>query len=225
MAHSNDAAIEDSPGTTQRDDNAGGRWLAAAFLTGAVPFYLDRLFVATRFSPNEAGTYGFLMLFASGAAAAVGVISQKLGPQLLRDERAGATVHAQARLVLRWAGAFCAACVLGMALTSWLLLAGPAQILGGRYALSAELIAVVSLLCCVQVTVMFDWILISRDREREVFLVSAVFLAAACGAALATLLLGLELLVFIVLLLGAKVISLAVQIVLIAFSHRQRVQA
>lgn len=224
MAHASDAAIENLPRATERDGPAGGRWLAAAFLVGAVPFYLDRLFVASSFSPQEAGTYGFLMLFASGAAAAVGVITQKLGPQLLREERAGATVPAQLRLVLRWAGAFCVACVIGMSLTSWLLLAGPAQILGGRYALSTELIAVISLLCCVQVTVMFDWILISRDREHQVFLVAAVFLAAACSAALATLLLGLELLVFIVLMLGAKVISLAVQLILLASSGGRRVE-
>lgn len=197
------------------EDLHGGKWLAMAFIIGAVPLYLDRTFASVVLSPNEAGTYGFLMLFAVGAAAAIGIISQKVGPQIVHDERSGATVLAQAFVLLRWVGLFWAASLLGMALMSWVLLEGPASGLGERYALDAGLMFVVLLLCCAQVTAMFDWILISRDRERQVFAAATIYLVAALMAAGFTIMYQLDVFGFVVAMSLAKLAHLGTQLAMI----------
>jgi hypothetical protein len=190
---------------------AGGKWLFAAALLAAAPIYLDRAFVKATFGDAAAGSYGFVMLFLTGATTAVGIISQKLGPQLVREEHAGAPLGTHLRLTATWAGAFALVCVAGMAVMGWALLEGPLRAFGARYELSWSLLALVCLLCCAQVSVMFDWLFISRDREKQVFAGATAFVAATACAAVVTLVVPLDLQGFVSVMLFAKLIHLVLQ--------------
>jgi O-antigen/teichoic acid export membrane protein len=189
----------------------GGRWLFAATLLAAAPIYLDRAFVKATFGATAAGSYGFVMLFLTGATTAVGIISQKLGPQLVREEHAGAPLGTHLRLTATWAGAFALVCVAGMAVMGWALLEGPLHAFGARYQLSWSLLALVCLLCCAQVSVMFDWIFISRDHEKKVFAGATAFVAATACAAVLTLVVPLDLQGFVSVMVLAKLVHLVLQ--------------
>jgi len=189
----------------------GGKWLFAATLLAAAPIYLDRAFVKTTFGDAAAGSYGFVMLFLTGATTAVGIISQKLGPQLVREEHAGAPLATHLRLTAMWAGAFATICAAGMAVMGWALLEGPLRAFGARYELSWSLLALVCLLCCAQVSVMFDWIFISRDHEKKVFAGATAFVVATACAAVLTLVVPLDLQGFVSVMLLAKLMHLVLQ--------------
>jgi O-antigen/teichoic acid export membrane protein len=189
----------------------GGRWLFAAALLAAAPVYLDKAFVKAAFGDSTAGSYGFVMLFLTGATTAVGIISQKLGPQLVREQHAGAPLRTHLRLTAAWAGAFALVCALGMALMGWALLEGPLHAFGARYQLSWSLLVLVCLLCCAQVSVMFDWIFISRDHEKKVFAGASAFVAATACAAVLTLVVPFDVPEFVAAMLFAKLVHLGLQ--------------
>jgi hypothetical protein len=57
------------------------------------------------------------------------------------------------------------------------LLAGPFASLAAKYSLTAPLIGATTLLCCLQVSMVLDWVLLSQDRERQVFQAAAAYVA------------------------------------------------
>jgi hypothetical protein len=115
------------------------------------------------------------------------------------------------RLTATWAGAFALVCALGMAIMGWALLDGPLRAFGARYELSWSLLALVCLLCCAQISVMFDWIFISRDHEKKVFAGATAFVAATACAAVLTLVVPLDLRGFVSAMLFAKLVHLVLQ--------------
>lgn len=174
-------------GPTTAAAQGGKRWLFAAALSGAVPFYLDRLFVAHRWGAEAVGRYGFLMLFVSGASVVASIVVQKVGPQLVHMSHTGSTLRAQAALATRWIGACLALYLAGMALAGFLLLKLDVGGFATKFALDAPLMAIASVLCCLQLGLIIDWLLISHDRERDMYIATNVYLAAAVvAAALAT---------------------------------------
>ena len=190
---------------------AHGALLFLAFSLAAVPAYLDRTLVASHFGTDTAGTYSFLMLLVTGCAAVSGIVAQKLGPQLIRMERQKASLRQQLRLLARWLSACFALVLGGVGLASAMLLVWPAQAMGTKYGLSIPLLAATSALCFLQFSVMFDWLLISRDAERQVLASAVAYLTAAALAAGATVALDLSLVAFISLLTAAKAVHLAGQ--------------
>ena len=191
-----------------------GYWLFAAYLLAAAPFYLDRLVVGTAYGGVAGGTYGVLMLFVTAAATVVGIVEQKVGPELVRIERSGAGVGDQLRISLRWSGIVTALNFLGV-LSAALLLKGPAAPLAFKYDIDNSLLAAAMGMCLGRVTVLFDWLLLSRDRERAVFTAAAVsVLAMTAGGAIAVVS-GSGLLAFVWALAAGKLIQLLLQLVFI----------
>lgn len=173
------SALEPPPTTAA----PGSGWLFAAALSGAVPFYLDRLFVANRWGAEAVGRYGFLMLFVTGASVVTSIVVQKVGPQLVHMSHTGATLRAQAALATRWIGACLALYLAGMALAGFLLLKLDVGGFAAKFALDVSLMAIASVLCCLQLGLIIDWLLISHDRERDIYIATNVYLAAAVVAA------------------------------------------
>jgi hypothetical protein len=171
------------PGPPTAAAQAGKRWLFAAALSGAVPFYLDRLFVAHRWGAEAVGRYGFLMLFVTGANVVASIVVQKVGPQLVHMSHTGSPLRAQAALATRWIGACLALYLAGMALAGFLLLKLDVGGFATKFALDAPLMAIASVLCCLQLGLILDWLLISHDRERDMYIATNVYLAAAVVAA------------------------------------------
>lgn len=167
---------------------AARRWMFASTLAAAAPAYLDRPFVANFWGAEAAGRYGFLMLFVTGASVVAGIAAQKIGPQLVAAGHRGGALHGQIRLASRWITACGIVCLAGMSLAAWLLLDGWLAGLAHRYAIDGTTLGIATLLCCLQAAIIVEWLLISRDRERDVFGAAFVHLGAAltvCALAIA----------------------------------------
>lgn len=156
---------------------SGGRWLLIAMLAMSVPVYLDRLFIATFFDSSVAGQYGFLMLFVTGAATFAGIIVQKIGPELVKGSQINVRFYSMHKTVGLWIVVHIISVIFGIGLFSVLTFTGPLNFLGERYQLSCALILVTLMIASMQCSVIFDWILLSRDQERLVFVAAIVYLS------------------------------------------------
>lgn len=160
-------------------------WLFTAFIVAAAPLYLDRGTVSLLLGTVAAGSYSLLMLFVAGANTVTAIVSQKLGPQLVRLERSGARFRTQVILLLQWILGIGALCVTGMAVAGAVLLYGPLASLGAKYGLGPELFLAATAMCVGQVSHLIEWSLLSHDRERSVFAAAIAYLAML-GLGLAT---------------------------------------
>lgn len=161
-------------------------WLFSAFIVAAIPLYLDRTLVSVLFGNAVTGTYALLMLFVTGSVTLTSIVSQKLGPQLVRLQREDASLRSQRRLLFLWCLAISAISILGVAGAAWLLLEGPLAPLGAKYGVTPALMAATMAMGAAQVSHLLEWSLISHDGERRVFGASLAYLAAlALGLAAA----------------------------------------
>jgi hypothetical protein len=154
---------------------SGGRWLLFAMFVTSVPFYLDRLFIATIFGSSVAGQYGFLMLLVTGASTFSGIIVQKVGPDLVKGAQINMGLYLQCRIAFRWMSIHTILVTVGIGAFSALTLMGPLNFLGERYQVSASLILVTLLIATMQCSVILDWLLLSRDEERLVFAAAIIY--------------------------------------------------
>ncbi len=163
-------------------------WTFAGFLGASVPLYLDRSVVATMFGHESAGTYAVLMLFVMGCYTATSIVSQKLGPQLIRMERGGAAKMSQLLLLARWSIGLSVLALGGMAVAGWALIDGPLQFYSARYGITWPMIGAAAVLAALQVTHLSEWFLLAYDRESNVFSATMVLLVTlAMGVAYAAL--------------------------------------
>jgi hypothetical protein len=123
------------------------------------------------------------MLFVSGANVVASIVVQKVGPQLVHMSHTGSTLREQARVATRWIGGCLALYLAGMALAAFLLLELDLGGFASKFALDAPLLTIATLLCCLQLGLIIDWLLISRDRERDMYSATNVYLGAAVLAA------------------------------------------
>lgn len=185
----------------------GGIWFFAAAVTAAIPAYLDRVFVAHQWSLTDAGRYGFLLLFVTGANVFAGIVAQKVGPQLIRMAHLGDRVGSQIRLVCRWIAVNVALYLFGMVLVGCLLLMGDITGLGRKYGIALADITVVAALCAMQVMILIEWLLISRDNEKQVYLATALHLVVVLFICIVTTWNHLSLVEFMWSLVAAKIVQ------------------
>lgn len=160
----------------KNDDPVGGQWLFYAFVASSAPIYLDRLFVASQFNADELGRYSFVMLFVMGAAAVTGIVEQILGPRQIKLQRENFEINAQLTLTVKWMLAQAILVALGMLFATWLLVDGPLAVIGVRYQVDSELMLYTACLSVFQSSVLLDWLLISRDKEKYSFRAALYYL-------------------------------------------------
>lgn len=182
--HAAASEVSHQHGKKRRD---GGIWFFAAAVTAAVPAYLDRLFVAHQWGLTDTGRYGFLLLFVTGANVFAGIVAQKVGPQLIRMAHLGDPIGGQIRVVCRWVAASVGLYLFGMGLVGCLLLIGDITGLGRKYGVGLSDITVVAALCAMQVMIIIEWLLISRDNEKQVYLATTLHLAAVLAVCAVTI--------------------------------------
>lgn len=206
----NNGAVEQSAEVNISSD--GGLWLFFAALLASAPVYLDRAFVASVFGATVVGTFGFLMLFVTGANTFTGIIAQKVGPQLVKMEHSGGSVTAQIKYALRWLTLVWLVSIVGMMAVTLALVFGPAQYFFEKFNLDLNLIAATAMLCILQIGVIADFIMISRNQERAIFFAACWYLMAIGVVVLLVLWLKLALVNFIWLLALAKLFHIAAQV-------------
>ena len=198
-------------------DNTGGIpsdngfLLFVAGLLASAPVYLDRAFVAAVLGPAIVGTFAFLMLFVMSANTLTGIVAQKIGPQLIKMEHFGDSIDAQIKFAIRWLMLIWMMCVAGIALVSLSLFFEPARYFFDKFQLDFSLISTAAVMSLLQVSVVFDFILISRSKERAVFVGACLYFVTAGFAALLVFWLKLSLVNFMWLLTSAKVFHITAQ--------------
>lgn len=186
------------------NDSVGGRWLFYAFLASSAPLYLDKLFVANQFGASELGRYSFMMLFVMGATATTGIVEQIIGPQQIKLQRENFRLKNQLILAIKWMLAQGAVVAAGMFVAMLLLIDGPLAVIGDRYKVDFEIILYTSLLCIFQTSILLDWLLISRDKEKNSFRAALYYLLLVVMALTTVHMFYLPLTTFIGLLACAK---------------------
>jgi len=192
-----------------------GFWLFWAGLLASAPIYLDRAFVASALGSEMVGTFGFLMLFVTSANAFTGIIIQKIGPQLIKMQHAGDALGLQVRFAIRWLFLIWGVYVMGMVLASLLLFFKPALYFVDKFALNIDLMGATAALSLLQVGVVLEYILISRNQERAIFLTACGYLICAGVVAFFVFLANAPLSDLLWLLVVAKGIHVAAQVGLI----------
>jgi len=191
-----------------------GRWVFFGFLAAAAPMYLDRTFVTTSFGGSVAGTYAFLSLFVVAANTAVGILAQKIGPELIQMERRGASANRLLRYALRWIMLFWFAWLVGIICAAILLIEGGGVFgaLNEKYGLNFPLFYAIAALGLVQISVLLDFILLSQDRERSLFVAAVTYLTATALVCGVVYYFGASLLEFLCMLAIAKLIHCVMQV-------------
>jgi hypothetical protein len=161
----------------------GKLWLFFGALFLAIPTFLDRAFISLVYDKSTVGTLGFLMLFVTGSSTLTGIIAQKAGPQLVKMQHIGERISFQLRYGSRWLLLIWTILVVGMAVSSLVLIYGPARYFFDKFHLDLNLLAATSALCMLQVSVIADFIIISRNQEKAVFFSACCYLLVIAGMA------------------------------------------
>lgn len=168
------AGADDQLVSRRRD----GVWLFVAFTVALIPVSFDRLWLVYFSTPTTASQYAFTSLWMSAATMLVTVYIQKLGPELIRSyalrrdiSPVGTAIKRSAMTsLLIAAGAACSLVVVKLVF---------ADIYWDRYSMSLEIAIAVVAVSALQITPIYDWALISADKEIGVFAAAAVFAAVA----------------------------------------------
>lgn len=193
-----------------------GTWFFITAITAAVPSYLDRFFVAHHWGNEAAGSYGFLMLFVTGANVVTGILVQKLGPQLVQMAHLGSFVRDQVRLSVAWASAAGVAYFTGMLISTFILFATSFNSLAIKFDLEVQSLVLATVLCFLQLGHIIEWVLISRDRESMVSIGSSIYLVAGLALASVSVWLHWSLIEFLRGLVFAKTIHIMALLVFVA---------
>lgn len=157
-------------------------WTFLGFLGAAIPLYLDRSMVTALLGHSAAGTYAMLMLFVTGTYTATSIVSQKLGPQLVRMQRSGVGSGAQLWLLGQWSFGISIVGFVGMLFAGWLIIDGPLHFYATRYDINWAMLLAAAVLAALQVTHLSEWFLLAHDRERSVFGATIVLLGSSALA-------------------------------------------
>ena len=201
--------------TPEAVTDAKGMWVFWGFLAASVPAYLDRSFVSANFGVALGGTYAFLLLFVAGVNAFAGIVAQKIGPMLIHMERAGDSLRKQVGYTIQWVGFVWLVWLVGLVLLFIGLKWGPLTYFDKKYLIDYSLLPAIAALGCLQVSVFFDFLLLSRDREVFLFSASCSYMVVILLAAAVTYGFRLPMIDFIWLLTFAKLIHVGVQVTLV----------
>lgn len=189
-------------------------WTFAGFLGAAVPLYLDRTFVTMLLGHQATGTYALLMLFVMGVYTATAIVSQKVGPELVRMQQRGVSGSVQLGVLSKWCFGLSLLGATSMLAVGWILIDGPLQPYAARYDLHWPLLFAASLLASLQVSHLLEWMLLSHDAERSVFMATVVLLLSLAAAIIVASRAQVDLVTLVWLFAGAKLLQMTSLIIL-----------
>ena len=189
-------------------------WLFLATICAAAPTLLDRAYVSIVYDQATVGTQGFLMLFVTAASTFTGIINQKVGPQLIKMQHSGASMQLQMRYSFRWLMLIWGLIGFGLVIVGILLLHGPARNYFDKFQLDFNLMSATSLLCLMQISVVTDHILISRNWEKAVFFAAFIYFIGICLGGYFVWWFKLPLSAFIWILSGCKFLHISMQLII-----------
>jgi hypothetical protein len=190
----------------------GGVTLFIAYTAVAAPGYLDRAYVVRFFPAADSASYALLMLFTTGAVVLSNIVGQKVGPEIISMEKAGASVGELVGHVLRWSGIVTAFWCAGMTVVGLIVSSGFLASLFAKYALTGPMFVAIILLGCVQTSALFEFILIARDMERRLLVLALIYLGTTFFAAIFVAAAGWSLLSLVCLLALSRLLYLALML-------------
>lgn len=173
-------SIDGPPTSSHRRD---GLYVFFTYTLLAVPFYLDRVFVASHFSLDEAAQYAILALFLTAASLLVNTVAQRVGPEaikmaLLPETRRNAYFH-----VIRWCSAIILAWFFALACIA---VAFHFDILPSglqKYSIETANFFPIGILGALFCTSLLEFLFIALDLERRMLLSAGIYIIAIAGVA------------------------------------------
>jgi len=151
--------------------NGGGRLYVANVLSSSMSL-VDRSMVNAALGAATAGTYGVIGLLYQVGQLTMGILSQRMGPLIIRAKFIGSD-NVSGLAIFRRAAAgqaiLTAGLVLGLLGLQWL--GWPAGFFG-KYNLSVLAILLAGAVCLMQVFQLLEFVLIAKDLERSVLTAS-----------------------------------------------------
>jgi hypothetical protein len=161
----------------------GKLWLFFGALFVSIPAFLDRAFISWVYGTSTVGTLGFLMLFVTAASTLTGIIAQKVGPQLVKMQHTGGRIDVQLKYGSRWLLLIWTVLIVGLTVVSLALIYSPARYFFYKFHLDWSMLVATSVLCMLQVSVIADFIIISRNQEKAIFFAACCYLLVIGGVA------------------------------------------
>lgn len=178
-------AAADSPLAVQSKDNADselnqvsrrrdGPLLFVSFMVSLIPISMDRFVVTWLETAQVAALYAFCGIWLTGAYTVVAIYNQKFGPEIVQQAalnpgtclRAYCLRRMMAVAVILFSGSLVT--FLGL----WFFFH---ETYWARYSLGPEFVIFATLAATAQAVTVFDWALVARDREPQLFLGSCFF--------------------------------------------------
>lgn len=199
-------SIDEPPTSHHRRD---GLYVFFTYTLLAIPVYLDRVFVASNFSLDQAAQYAILALFLTAASLLVNTVAQRVGPDaikmaLLPETRRNAYFH-----VIRWCSATTLAWFLALACIA---LAFHFDFLPSglqKYSIETANFFPIAILGALFCTSLLEFLFIALDLEKRMLLSAGIYVVAIAGVAGYVAFLGLDIQALLWGLVLCKVIYLA----------------
>jgi hypothetical protein len=209
------AASGPTLGTASGREAREGLLLFLAITALGLPLYLGRAYVAAVFSPFQLGQFSFVLLFVTAAVTVIGILEQRLGPQLVRMERSGSPHGHQASYLMKSTALLGGLLALGMGVGTLLIFLEPVDYYADKYSLSLSLMIPGLLIGLGQLSTIYDWMLKSRNKEHFILAFALTYLALVAAGCVAVILLHLDLVAFLWILALAKFVQMTLQLLLI----------
>jgi O-antigen/teichoic acid export membrane protein len=168
-----------------RASSRDGVMVFLAYTAVNVPFYLDRLFVASVLGLDRAAQYAILALFLTAASLLVNTLAQRIGPEVIRMVHRDGNGRGAMRQVMLWIGLATVLWLtaIGLAGAGFALDALPASL--ARYRIEPAMLLAIAVSGVLLSTSLLEFLLIALDREtafmRSAFLFLGLVVIAAAG--------------------------------------------
>jgi O-antigen/teichoic acid export membrane protein len=203
-------------GELELRDNQNGRILYIANLFSSSISLADRAFVTAALGPLAGGTYGLLALISQAGALLSGIVSQKIGPEIIRAIHAGRNSRKVLGLLLFPLAVMAmtaAAVMFGLTIGPWIFT--PLQMFLTSRGVGPDLIVMVSITVFLQFFLVLQFPLIALDDEVAVLRTSILaFATCAVGFVIATTN-DLPLIAYVISIIVARAMQMAAMVVII----------
>lgn len=172
--------IDEPPTSYYRRD---GLYVFFTYTLLAIPFYLDRVFVASNFNLDQAAQYAILALFLTAASLLVNTVAQRVGPEaikmaLMPETRRNAYLH-----VIRWCSATTLAWFFALACIALAFHFNIPPSGLQKYRIETTSFFPIAILGALFCTSLLEFLFIALDLEKRMLLSAGIYLVAIAGVA------------------------------------------
>jgi len=179
------------------------------YLILSIPIYLDRMYVNTFYDSDSSATYSVIAIFLSISIVLPNIISQKLGPVLIKMQTQLTSSEVITHKALRWSVLTISIWILiittiGLGFQSGYL---PASL--EKYRISIDMLFAIGVLGCMNIAAFFEFIVISYNYEKQFLYIALGYILLIIFIASFAIILSMPIYTLIIMIAFVKFIYLS----------------